>query len=130
MHKSSFRTILALAAHYNLEIHQMDVKAAFLHGELKETIFMCAPNGFPTKTPSHVWHLKRSLYSLKQAAHTWHERWDNELTKLGFTPVSSDPSIYIKQTTGKILHIIATHVDDSLQITKGMSALNELKLCL
>ena len=68
MHKSSFRTILVLAAHYNMEIHQMDVKAALLHGELKETIFMHAPNGFPTKTPGHVWCLKRSLYGLKQAA--------------------------------------------------------------
>ena len=127
MHKSSFQTILALAAHYDLEIHQMDIKAAFLHGELKEMIFMRAPNGFSTKTPSHIWHLKRSLYGLKQATRVWHERWDNELTKLGFTPVSSDPSVYIKQTTGKIPHIIATHIDDSLQITKGMSVLNELK---
>ena len=44
----------------------------------------------------------------------------------GVTPVSSDPSVYIKQTTDKIPHIIAMHVDDSLQITKGMSALNKL----
>ena len=51
MHKSTFRTLLVLAAYHDMEIHQMDVKAAFFHGELKETIFMHPPNSFPTKLP-------------------------------------------------------------------------------
>jgi hypothetical protein len=127
MHKSSFQTLLALAAYYNMEIHQMDVKAAFLHGDLKETIFMQPPNGFPTKTPRHVWRLKKSLYSLKQAARAWHAKVDEGLGKLGFTPTSSDPAIYIKRVEGEPPCIVATHVDDSLQIVKGTRALNNIK---
>lgn len=127
MHKASLRTLLALAAYYDMEIHQMDVKAAFLHGELKETIYMRPPNGFPTKTPGHVWLLKKSLYGLKQAARAWHQKAHDELTKMGFIPTSSDPSVYIKLTPGKLPAIVGTHVDDSLQIVKGVSALSELK---
>ena len=127
MHKSTFRTLLALAAYHDMEIHQMDVKAAFLHGELKETIFMHPPNGFPTKTPGHVWRLKKSLYGLKQAARAWHAKVDEGLGKLGFTPTSSDPSVYIKRVKGELPCIVATHVDDSPQIVKGTSALNNIK---
>ena len=74
-----------------------------------------------------MWRLKKSLYGLKQAARAWHAKMDKGLGKLGFTPTSSDPSIYIKCVKGEPPCIIATHVDDSLQIVKGALALKDIK---
>ena len=68
MHKSSLLTLLAIAAQEDLEIGQMDVKTAFLNGDLEEEIYMNPPDGFPTKEKGHVWLLKKSIYGLKQAS--------------------------------------------------------------
>ena len=67
--KDSFRVIMALVGHYDLELHQMDVKTAFLNGNVEETIYMVQPEGFETKGSEHlVCKLKKSIYSLKQAS--------------------------------------------------------------
>ena len=65
----SIRLILAIVAHLDLELFQMDVKTAFLNGELDEKIYMDQPIGFKVKEQGHkVCHLKRSIYGLKQAS--------------------------------------------------------------
>jgi hypothetical protein len=67
--KDSFRIIMALVAHYNLELHQMDVKIAFLSGNLDETIYMAQPKDFVMKGKKKLGcHLKKSIYGLKQAS--------------------------------------------------------------
>ena len=63
--------LLTLAAQHNLEVHQVDIKAAFLNGELEE-IYLCHPLGF-RDNPKVVWHLQRALYSLKQASKAWYD---------------------------------------------------------
>jgi hypothetical protein len=63
---SSIRIVLGLAANMNLEIEQLDVKTAFLHGDLEEEIYMEQPEGFTTRDKEHlVCQLKKSLYELK-----------------------------------------------------------------
>jgi hypothetical protein len=70
--KDSLRVIMALVAHFDLELQQMDVKTAFLNGELEEEVFMKQPEGFPSSNGEHlVCKLKRSLYGLKQASRQW-----------------------------------------------------------
>ena len=70
--KDSFRIIMALVAHYDLELHQMDVKTAFLNGDLDETIFMAQPEGFVVKGKEHLGcRLKKSIYGVKQASRQW-----------------------------------------------------------
>ena len=62
----SVRIIVSLAAKYDLELDQMDVSTAYLNGELEEELYMSPPDGVPIQ-PGYCWHLKHSLYGLKQA---------------------------------------------------------------
>ena len=67
--KDSLRIIMALVAHYDLELHQVDVKTAFLNGNLEEEVFMDQPEGFLVEGKKHmVCTLKKSIYGLKQAS--------------------------------------------------------------
>ena len=67
--KDPLRIILALVAHYDLELHQMDVKIAFLNGSLEEDVYMDQPEGFSIKGKEHLaCKLKKSIYGLKQAS--------------------------------------------------------------
>ena len=64
--KDSFRVVMALVAHFDMELHQMDVKTAFLNGDLDETIYMAQPEGFAIKGKEHMGcRLKKSIYGLK-----------------------------------------------------------------
>ena len=67
--KDSLRIIMALVAHYDLELHQMDAKTTFLNGNLKEEVYMNQPEGFSCKGKEHMlYKLKKSLYGLKQVS--------------------------------------------------------------
>mgnify|MGYP003702973973 CR=1 FL=1 len=82
---TSIRMVIVIAALRNLEIHQMDVKTAFLNGDLNEEIYMEQPEGFsaPGKSKKGC-KLVKSLYGLKQAPKQWHEKFDNVMLSSGF----------------------------------------------
>ena len=70
--KDSFRIIMALVTHYDLELHQMYVKIAFLNGDINETLYMVQLENFDSKDSKHlVCKLEKSIYGLKQASHQW-----------------------------------------------------------
>ena len=73
---TSIRTILSIVAKEDLEFEQMDVKTAFLHGDLEETIYMKQPEGFVQGSENQVCLLKKSLYGLKQSLRQWYRRFD------------------------------------------------------
>ncbi|RVW24726.1 Retrovirus-related Pol polyprotein from transposon TNT 1-94 [Vitis vinifera] len=74
-----------LAASMNLEIEQLDVKTAFLHGDLEEEIYMEQPEGFTIKGKEHlVCRLKKSLYGLKQAPRQWYKKFDSFMVEHGY----------------------------------------------
>ena len=74
--KDSFRTIMALVAHFDLELHQMDVKTAFLNGDIDETIYMVQLENFVSRdTKRMVCKLKKSIYGLKQASCQWYYKF-------------------------------------------------------
>ena len=76
------------------KIHQMDVKTAFLNGEVEEEVYVEQPLGFETHDiESHVCRLKKALYGLKQAPRTWYGRIDSFLSSLGFTKVKQIPTL-------------------------------------
>uniref|UniRef100_A0A2N9EVE4 Reverse transcriptase Ty1/copia-type domain-containing protein n=1 Tax=Fagus sylvatica TaxID=28930 RepID=A0A2N9EVE4_FAGSY len=111
---TSIRMLIAIAALYNLEIHQMDVKTAFLNGELDEEIYMEQPEGFivPGKEKK-VCRLVKSLYGLKQAPKQWHEKFDNAMMSNGFRINECDKCVYVKNTTSGYV-IVCLYVDDML----------------
>ena len=86
---------MALVAHYDLELHQMDVKTAFLNGDLDEDIYMEQPEGFAIKEQEHLaCKLKKSIYGLKQASRQWYIKFNNTITSFGFTENTVDQCIY------------------------------------
>ena len=94
---STIRLLLALAAIHDLVIHQMDVKTAFLNGDLDEEIYMKQPEGFVM--PGHeskVCKLKKSLYGLKQAPKQWHQKFDDVVLSNGFSLNQADKCVYSK----------------------------------
>jgi transposase InsO family protein len=124
---SSIRALLAIGAYYDLEIHQMDVKTAFLNGDLDHDIYMKQPEGYEVKGYEHlVCKLNKSLYGLKQAGRQWYEKIDSELRRMRFDRLATDNCIYIKQTNEYTI-IIALYVDDLLILSNSMKELRIIK---
>lgn len=124
---SSLRTLIALAAKLDLQIDQMDVKTAFLNGDLKEVVYMKQPNGFKQKgKEDYVCLLKKSLYGLKQAPRSWNMKLDEELTKLNFKRSLNEPCVYTR-TKGKSIIILAVYVDDILLFWNNVTEMKVVK---
>ena len=76
---------MALVAHYDLELHQMDVKTVFLNGNLEEEVYMNQPKGFSCKDKEHMLcKLKKSLYGLKQASRQWYLKFNETIVTFRF----------------------------------------------
>ncbi len=92
-----FRVLFAIAAHYNLDIDQMDVKTAFLYGTIDQLVYVQIPKGSETTAnKGMVWKLLKALYGLKQAPRLWYERLSKFLLeKLGLKRISADHSIFV-----------------------------------
>jgi len=83
--KDSFRIIMALVAHYDLELHQMDVKMAFLNRDLEENVYMAQSKCFVVEEKERMGCcLKKSIYGLKQALRLWYSKFDSTIRKFGF----------------------------------------------
>lgn len=122
----SIRMLIALAVQYGLKVHQMDVTAAFLNGDLAEDVYMTQPEGYAVKGQEHlVCKLKRSLHGLKQSPRCWNSTLDARLKELGFIQTDSDPCIY-RASKGEMF-LIAVYVDDIILATKSDSRLEEVK---
>lgn len=108
----TIRLLINLAAISGWEIHHLDVKTAFLHGELKETVYVTQPEGFEEKDcEDKVYKLKKALYGLRQAPRAWNEKLNQILKELKFEKCSKEPSVYRKMTSEDKL-LIAVYVDD------------------
>ncbi|GJY39677.1 retrovirus-related pol polyprotein from transposon TNT 1-94 [Tanacetum coccineum] len=94
----------ANAAHKNMTIYQMDVKTAFLNGELKEEVYISQPEGFVDQDkPSHVYKLKKALYGLKQAPRAWYDMLSSFLISQQFSKGSVDPTLFTRHAGNDIL---------------------------
>ncbi|KAD4585972.1 hypothetical protein E3N88_23573 [Mikania micrantha] len=95
----SIRLVLAIANLRNLEVHQMDVKTAFLNGDLEKEIYMEQPEGFSAPgQEGKVCKLVKSLYGLKQAPKQWHQKFDQVMINNGFKINECDKCVYVKNT--------------------------------
>jgi hypothetical protein len=108
---TTVRTILAIAASQSWPLHQMDVKNAFLHGDIQEEIYMKLPSGMTTSSPHDVCKLRRSLYGLKQAPQAWFEKFRNTLLSFHFTQSQYDSSLFFHMSVSGIV-LLLVYVDD------------------
>uniref|UniRef100_A0A2N9HAW2 Uncharacterized protein n=1 Tax=Fagus sylvatica TaxID=28930 RepID=A0A2N9HAW2_FAGSY len=111
---TSIRVLIALASIYKLVVHQMDVKTAFLNGDLDEEVYMDQPEGFVLLgNEKKVCKLVKSLYGLKQALKQWHEKFDTVILANGFKHNGADKCVYSKFTSEYGV-IVCLYVDDML----------------
>jgi len=109
----TIRTILALAALKSWCVYQLDVKSAFLHGELNETVFVSQPLGYEKNgAEQKVYKLKKALYGLKQAPRAWYSRIDSYFKREGFIKCPSEHTLFVKTGSKGTILIVSLYVDD------------------
>jgi hypothetical protein len=108
----TIRTIVALVATNQWQIHHMDVRTAFINGNLKETVYMRQPRGFIEIGKEHLFcRLQKSIYGLQQSPHTWYEIIDLELTTFGMLRNQHNANMYHLHQNGATV-ILMVYVDD------------------
>lgn len=124
---SSLRLLLAHALSFDLGIDQLDVKNAFLNGDMEETVHMRQPEGFVDRRhPDWVCHLRKTLYGLKQAARAFYKALCISLRKSGLKPLSSDTAVFFGKVNNDDTWVVA-YVDDLLVISSKQSTIDCVK---
>ena len=110
----SIRILIAIAAQERWELHHLDIKTAFLNGEIKEDIYITQPEGFEVKgKEDHILKLKKALYGLKQAPRAWNSRLNEVLLKQGCVRSKCDYGVYYTTEIQERI-IIGVYVDDMI----------------
>ena len=123
---ATLRTLLAFVAAEDLELHQLDIKTAFLNGDIEEDIYLKQPPGYEEGTSNLVCHLQRALYGLRQAPRQWHARLKKELEEIGFTESEADPGLFIYNDKQGTIYLLV-YVDDMLVAAKELSSVEWAK---
>ena len=125
---NKIRIMIALAKKYNWKMHQLDVKSAFLNGELKEEVYLVQPEGFVKQGQEHlVCRLKKALYGLKQAPRSWYVKIDSFFYEKDFMRSKNDPNLYIKKDEDKNVALISVYVDDLIITGNACKLIEEIK---
>jgi hypothetical protein len=128
---TSIRTVLALVAHYDMALEQMDVKTSFLNSDLEKQIYMEQLEGF--SQPGHddlVYKLKKSLYGLKQSPRQWYKRFDSYMIKIGYRRCEYDCCVYVRSLDDGSFIFLLLYVDDMLIAAKCIVKVNKVKVLL
>ena len=120
----SVRSLMQIAVQYDLILHQMDVKSAYLHAPIDQEIYVNQPAGY--STANKVWKLNKSLYGLKQSGRNWHQTLHDYLMKLGFNKSTADPCIFFKRD-GNDVTILLVWVDDIIVATSTINLMSDIK---
>ena len=125
---SSIRILLALVAQFDMELVQMDVKTAFLHGDLEEEIYITQPDGFKVAGKENwVCKLNKSLYSLKQSSRQWYKRFDQFMIDQNYTRSSFDHCVYFRKLQDGSFIYLLLYVDDMLIASRNQGEICILK---
>lgn len=120
----TLKTLLSIANQDDMHIHQMDVKSAFLNGELSEDIYMQLPDGFGQQ--NKVCKLNKALYGLKQASRAWNEKFNKFMIRIGFKRSESDKCLYTKEHGG-VKCFVLLYVDDTLIFCSDLKVMATIK---
>ncbi|CAI7863674.1 unnamed protein product [Closterium sp. NIES-53] len=125
---TTLRVLLHVAAQRDYELHSLDFNTAFLQGSLHEEIWLRRPPGFTGSFPAGTqWSLQRPVYGLRQAPREWHDTLRTTLAALGFTPSTTDPSLFLRTDTTLPPFYDFVYVDDLVFATADTEALTLAK---
>ena len=128
--KDSLHIIMAIVTHFDLELHQMDLRTDFLNGDLVEDVYMSQPIGFEEVGKKHkVCKLQKSIYGLKQASMQWYLKFDEVVIANGFKENIVDQCIYMKVSGSKYIFLVL-YVHDILLAANDIDLLVETKQLL
>nr|GEU82780.1 ribonuclease H-like domain-containing protein [Tanacetum cinerariifolium] len=123
---STIQTVLSLAISQHWPIHQLDVKNAFLHGDLSEMVYMHQPLRFQDyEHPDYVCLLQRSLYELKQSPRAWFQRFASYITRIGFHHSRCDSSLFI-YSQGTYTAYLLFYIDDIVLTASSKTLLQQI----
>ena len=123
----SIRLLLALAAQEGWPVHHMDVKSAFLNGELKEEVYVKQPPGFVVQgEEGKVLRLRKALYGLRQAPRAWNAKLDCTLKEMGFKQSEHEHAFY-RRTNGDTTLLVGVYVDDLIITGSSKGAIESFK---
>ena len=127
---ATVRTVIAVAAAKGWYLHQMDVKNAFLQGDLQEEVYMDQPPGYEDEShPDYVCKLRKALYGLKQAPRAWHQKITEFLVAIGFCMSEADHSLYVRKSDASFVFIII-YVDDLIIGGDSLAETLQVKMLL
>jgi hypothetical protein len=127
---STVRILISCATNFGWPLHQLDVKNAFLHGDLQEEVYMEMPPGYVTpETKGKVCKLKKSLYGLKQSPRAWFDRFRQTVCGMGYGQCNGDHTLFYRHSKQKIT-ILAVYVDDIIITGDDDVEIAKLKECL
>uniref|UniRef100_A0A5B6ZAJ2 Putative retrotransposon protein, Ty1-copia sub-class n=1 Tax=Davidia involucrata TaxID=16924 RepID=A0A5B6ZAJ2_DAVIN len=125
---SSIRILLALVAQFDLELAQLDVKIAFLHGDLHEEIYMSQPDGFKVLGRENwACKLSKSLYGLKQSPRQWYKQFDRFMMNQRYTRSQFDHCVYFRKLQDGSFIYLLLYVNDILIASKSKVEIDRLK---
>ncbi|GKE39430.1 retrovirus-related pol polyprotein from transposon TNT 1-94, partial [Tanacetum coccineum] len=102
----AIRIFIANAANKNMTIYQMDVKTAYLNGELREVVYLSQPKGFVDQdNPTRMYRIKKYLYGLKHAPHAWYDMLSSFLISQEFSKGAVDPTLFTRKAGRDILFV-------------------------
>ncbi|KAD4586296.1 hypothetical protein E3N88_23897 [Mikania micrantha] len=123
----TIRLLLAIASREGWLVHHLDVKSAFLNGELQEEVYVKQPEGFEIKGKENkVYKLTKALYGLRQAPRAWNARLDKVLKEIGFDKCAQEPAVYKSNKAGTQL-IVGVYVDDLIVTGTSEKRIQEFK---
>src|SRR3954471_11652044 len=123
----SVRIMLAIAGYFDYEIWQMDVKTAFLNGNLEEDVYIIQPEGFvDPENGSKVCKLQKSIYGLKQTSQSWNIRFKEVVKSFGFIENEKEPCVF-KKFSGSSIVFLILYVDDILLTGNDIPMLEAVK---
>lgn len=119
--------LLALAAKNCWQVHHLDVKSAFLNGDLLEEVYVVQPEGFVKRGKEYkVYKLLKALYGLRQAPRAWYARLNKCLEELGFVKFLYEHAVYTRREGEEVL-IVAVYVDDLLVTGSSVTNIDKFK---
>lgn len=121
------RVLLTVAVNLDWPLYQLDVKNAFLHGDLQEEVYMYPPPGFGEKFGRRVCKLKKSLYGLKQSPRAWFERFTRFIKSQGYAQGHSDHTLFVRVSAMLKRAILIVYVDDIIITGDDSEEISSLK---